>query len=208
VQARLAAERIHALGLGDRLTCVEGDFTDLPRSVPPADLAFAIESFVHGPSPDAFLQSCSRLIAPGGWLAICDDVLRLVPDGRAARTIERFKTGWHVNSLITRDMLIDRAEAAGFSHVETLDLTPWLELGRPRDRAIAAFVAAFGWLPLQRTPVAHVVGGSALQTCLRKGWVGYDLSWFQMTRSIDQTSGPFGALDRRSQSNSMSPPIR
>lgn len=54
VQARLAADRVRAAGLADRVTCIEGDYTRLPGGVAPADLAFAIESFVHGPSPARF----------------------------------------------------------------------------------------------------------------------------------------------------------
>jgi tocopherol O-methyltransferase len=179
VQAHMATERVRALGLADRVTCVEGDFTHLPAGIAPADAAFAIESFVHGPAPAAFFAECARLIRPGGALIICDDLRRPTTDPRAAPALQRFQRGWHVNTLITRAELIAHARAAGFAHEHSTDLTPWLELRRPRDRAIAAFVALCGWLPLARTPIAHVVGGSALQTCLARGWVGYELAWFR-----------------------------
>ena len=84
VQAALAADRIRALGLAERLTCLEGDYTSLPAGVPPADLAFAIESFVHGPSPRDFFAECARLVRPGGALVICDDLRRDTGDARAA----------------------------------------------------------------------------------------------------------------------------
>jgi cyclopropane fatty-acyl-phospholipid synthase-like methyltransferase len=179
VQAALAVDRIRALGLTERLTCLEGDYTSLPAAVAPADLAFAIESFVHGPSPRAFFAECARLVRPGGALVICDDLRGDTSDARAARTLDRFERGWHINSLITRDDLVRHAEAAGFALEEAIDLTPWLELGRPRDKAIALFVALFGWLPLARTPIAHVVGGSALQAGLARGWIGYHLVSFR-----------------------------
>lgn len=179
VQARLATERVSALGLADRVTCIEGDYTRLPEGLAPADLAFAIESFVHGPSPERFFAECARLVKPGGLLVICDDIRRPTDDPRATRVVEQFMRGWHVNTLLTADELRDLAGTAGFAHERTLDLTPWLELGRPRDRAIAAFVALFGWLPLSRTRVAHLVGGSALQTCLRSRWIGYDVVAFR-----------------------------
>jgi len=183
VQARLARERIEALRLSDRIQCIEADYTQIPSSVPPADVAFAIESFVHGPSPAAFFAECARLVRPGGLLFVCDDFRRPVLDPRADRAIEQFRRGWHVNTLLTRDELIAEARARGFAHEGTTNLTPWLELGRPRDRAIAVFVAAFGWLPLERTPVGHVVGGNALQTCLARGWVAYELAGFRRARS-------------------------
>jgi hypothetical protein len=71
------------------------------------------------------------------------------------------------------------AHAAGFVHEYTFDLTPWLELGRPRDRVLAALVALVGWLPPARARMGHVVGGTALQRCLRRGWIGYDLVRFR-----------------------------
>jgi SAM-dependent methyltransferase len=183
VQAHLAADRIRELGIADRLVCIEGDYTQVPAAVPPADLAFAIESFVHGPSPEAFFTECARLVRRGGMLVICDDFRRPSTDPRAARALARFQRGSHVSTLITRAELTAHAEAAGFSHEHSTNLTPWLELGQPRDAAIGAFVALFGWLPLDRTPIGHIVGGSALHTCLTRGWIGYDLVWLRRVRS-------------------------
>ena len=73
------------------------------------------------------------------------------------------------------------AARAGFEHLSTVDLTPHLRLGRPRDRVAALFIAVCGWLPLDRTRFGHLVGGTALQTCLGKGWIGYDLALFRRT---------------------------
>jgi SAM-dependent methyltransferase len=179
VQARLGTERIRAQGLSDRLTCLEGDYTQLPSGIDAADLAFAIESFVHGPAPEQFFAEAARLIRPGGLLVIGDDLRRDTADPRAARACDRFAQGWHINSLVTRDALYQLARDAGFVHETTTDLTPWLELGRPRDRAIAALVAMFGWLPLEKSRFGMLAGGSALQTCLRRGWIGYDLVRFR-----------------------------
>jgi tocopherol O-methyltransferase len=188
LQARLAMDRVRALGLAERVTCIEGDYTRLPGDVALADLAFAIESFVHGPSPERFFAECARLVKPGGLLVVCDDFRRPSDDPRAARAVEQFVRGWHINTLLAADELRALARAAGFEHESTIDLTPWLELDRPRDRAITALVALFGWLPLARTRVAHVVGGSALQTCLKRRWIGYDMVRFR--RSVTPAGGP------------------
>jgi SAM-dependent methyltransferase len=179
VQARLASERLQSLGLSERVTCVEADYTQLPPTVEAADLAFAIESFVHGPSPAAFFAACARLVRPGGRLVLCDDFRRADGGEPGRRAIQQFRRGWHVNTLLPRNEVIALAATAGFTCEAATDLTPWLELGRPRDRAIAAFLALFGWLPLERTRIGHVVGGSALQTCLERGWVGYELVVFR-----------------------------
>lgn len=179
VQAELAARRVREAGLSDRIDCLEGDFCDLPAAIPPADLAYAIESFVHVGDPSRFFEQCRRLIRPGGVLVIVDDVRRPGGGPAAARAIDQFCRGWHINTLLEPGELHALARTAGFEHESTLDLTPYLELNRTRDRVIGALIPLLGWLPLERTPFGHLVGGSALQECLAKGWVGYEMTVFR-----------------------------
>ncbi len=179
VQVRQADQRIREAGLGGRVVCREGDFCQLPDDLAPADLAYAIESFVHGPDPARFFESCAGLVRTGGVLVVCDDVLRGSDTAAARRTVRRFQQGWHLNTVITADALRRLASDAGFEHLSTDDLTPHLQLGRPRDHLIAWFVALCGWLPLERTRFGHLIGGNALRSCLSRGWIGYDLAVFR-----------------------------
>ncbi len=180
VQARLARERIAATGLADRVLCLEGDYGDLPAGVAQADAAYAIESFAHAPAPARFFAEAARLLRPGGLLAVCDDFARPSAAPAAQRAIARFRRGWRINTLLDRTALRSLAQAAGFRHLSTTELTPHLELGRPRDRLVALFVRLFGWLPIEGR-FGHLTGGDALQRCLRHGWIGYDLAWFRRT---------------------------
>ena len=179
VQARLAQQRLADAGRSDRIRCIEADFNELPDDCEAADLAYAIESFVHGPDPERFLDQCARILRPDGLLIICDDFRRPVTDRTAARTVDRFCRGWHVNSLLQPSTLRMLAGAAGFDHHSTVDLTQYLELGRPRDKAIVLFVGLFGWIPTVANHFDHLVGGSALQTCLSRRWIGYELAVFR-----------------------------
>ncbi|MCY4122495.1 MAG: methyltransferase domain-containing protein [Acidobacteria bacterium] len=178
VQARLATERIRAAELQDRIQCLEGDYGHAGLGLPAADLVYAIESFVHGPDPAAFFAQCARIVRPGGLLVICDDVLRPLGGRAARRAVDRFRRGWRINTLLNREELRALASAAGFAHRSTRDLTSFLEIGRPRDRLIGLLAALVAWLPVD-TRLGHLTGGSALQTCLRRGWIGYDLALFQ-----------------------------
>jgi cyclopropane fatty-acyl-phospholipid synthase-like methyltransferase len=178
-QAALGGRRVAELGLSGRLTIVEGDFCDPPSTLSPADLAYAIEAFVHSPSADRFFAGCARVVRAGGVLAICDDFTRPASGARAARAVARFRQGWRVNTLVGTDELRRCAAAAGFEHVSTTDLTPWLELDRPRDRASAALVPLLSVLPGAASRWAHLLGGSALQRCLANGWIGYELVVFR-----------------------------
>ncbi|MDA1183553.1 MAG: methyltransferase domain-containing protein [Acidobacteria bacterium] len=179
IQARLGTERVAARGLSDRVRCMTGDYGDLPRDVACADLAYAIESFVHSPAPDRFFAECGRIVRPGGLLVICDDVRRATSDGAAAHAIDRFRRGWHVNALLHPDELRTLARAAGFEHESTVDLTSALELGRVRDRAIGLMGTVCDRLSIGGPRLDYLLGGAALQRCLSRGWIGYELSVFR-----------------------------
>jgi SAM-dependent methyltransferase len=179
VQARLAQARIRDAGLSDRVACLVGDYNDLPPEVGTADLAYAIESFVHGPAPDRFFAQCRRLLRPGGVLVICDDFRRPTADPRAALAIERFCRGWHVNALLDQEALRALAGNHGLVHDSTVDLSACLELGRPRDRALKAVLPLLNLLPLAAGRFDYLSGGSALQECLAQGWIGYDFVTFR-----------------------------
>jgi len=194
VQCRIARTRIADTGLSDRVRCIEGDYTTLPASVDTADLAYAIESFAHGPSPERFFAQCQRLVRPGGLLVICDDVRRPATSPAALRAIDRFKHGWHINTLLRLDELLELARSTGFQQESIIDLSPWLELRRMRDRAIALPAALIHGLRRglhlilrsDQTLVRHVdrryghlLGGSALQDCLARGWIGYEFVVFR-----------------------------
>jgi SAM-dependent methyltransferase len=179
LQARLAAQRIRDAQLAGQLTCIEGDYCALPPHIERADLAFAIESFVHGPAPGAMLAAWARLIRPGGMLVMCDDFKRRTDSAAAMRAIDRFRRGWHINTLLSRDELQACARAAGFEHESSVDLSPWLEIRRARDRIINRLCAMAELLGLGGRRLDFLLGGRALQECLAHGWIGYDFTVFR-----------------------------
>ncbi len=178
VQQRIASRRIQEAGLQQRIQCVVGDYSDLSLVLPPADLAYAIESFVHSPDPEAFFAQCKRVVRRDGLLLICDDVLQASTDPRATPFIKRYKRGWHVHTLIEHPQLKQMAFDAGFRHCSTSNLTQHLELARPRDRGLSVLSGLLAWLPMDYC-LGHLRGGSALNKCLRRGWIGYEAMLFQ-----------------------------
>ncbi len=176
VQAALARERLRACGVSDRVECREASYDALPPSIPPADLAYAIESFAHAPAPARFFAECARLVRVGGVLAICDDVRRPTSDPRAPRAIARFVRGWRLNAVLLPSEIDALAQAAGFVREATLDLTPYVEPRTMGDRVLDTLL---GWLPLGATPLGPVLGGTALKTCQERGWLGYELAVFR-----------------------------
>ena len=178
VQQRIASNNIQKAGLQQRIQCVAGDYSDLSISLPKADLAYAIESFVHSPNPEAFFTQCKRVVRLDGLLLICDDVLQNSTNPRATHFVNRYKQGWQVHSLFERRHLKQMALDAGFEHCSTTDLTPHLELTRPRDRGLSILSGLLAWFPMDRC-LGHLRGGSALTKCLRQGWIRYEITLFK-----------------------------
>lgn len=154
---------------------VEADFACLP-DLDPAHMVYAIEAFVHATDAAGFFQQVAGLLPWGGRLFLIDDFLQT--DLRPSE-IERFEQGWRLSSLLPVNQVEQFAAAAGLEMIEHLDLTPFLNLGRPRDRFIRAMLSVPGVLRLNPTYLRALDGGDALQTCLKRGWIGYKLVGFQ-----------------------------
>jgi cyclopropane fatty-acyl-phospholipid synthase-like methyltransferase len=181
VQARRARELIAEANLGSSLVCLHGDFHELDPALSNVDLAFAIESFVLSPDASRFFEQCRRAVRHGGRLVICDDFLT---DDRELTKVERsqvrrFRHGWRVDSLLSVAQAAALASRNGFRLRRELDLTPHLELRRPRDLVIKAVVKALGWLDEEFEYLASLRGGDALQDALGSRAITYRVLVFE-----------------------------
>lgn len=183
-QAALAARRIESEGLASSVQCLKADFCELPPGLPRVDLAFSIEAFVHASSGAAFFRESARLVRPGGYLIVCDDFVaaaHLREQAAPRRWIERFGKGWVAGNLETEDEARGLARTAGFTHVETLDLSPYLEIRRPRDYLVGGLMRCLGWLPVKDSYWSMLYGGHAAQICLKRGWIKHLFMVWQRT---------------------------
>tara|TARA_R110000824_G_scaffold7892_4_gene35821 strand:- start:42711 stop:43565 length:855 start_codon:yes stop_codon:yes gene_type:complete len=173
-QSLLGRERIAKHKLQQKLHCMQGNFCKLPENLEKADLAFAIESFVHAESAETFFQQASGLLKPGGQLIICDDFLKdltVRQNKKALKWIKRFRRGWLIPSLLTPDQVDKYAEQHGLKRTETKDLTEFVKLNRPRDFLIAILMRILNTLALKNRYLQMLYGGHALQICLKKRWI-------------------------------------
>jgi SAM-dependent methyltransferase len=177
LQAAGAAQMVAEAGAGARVRCREGSYLSLPDDLAGrSDLTFSIEAFVHSPDPDGYFREAARTLRPGGKLVICDD-FRTSPappsSPRAARRLAEFRTGWRIGSLLTVDQVRAMAADHGLLLVRDLDLTPELELRRPRDRWTATLVMLGRAVRPSGDYWQSLVGGSALQWALSHGLLSY-----------------------------------
>lgn len=175
IQAARARERAQVLGLSSRVQCVHADFLALPDPIAPVQVALSIEAFMHSPTPHAYFEAAARLVLPGGVLIVCDDFLtargRAALSRREARWIAELRHGWVAPSIVTAAEADLAAEQAGFQRTRTLDLTPYLELRRPRDRVLSAIVSVARHLPIPGYRWRSLLGGNALQMGLVSGLI-------------------------------------
>lgn len=181
-QCKLANLRISKQDFSEQLTCIQSDFCKLPSGLQKADLAFAIESFVHAQSAGTFFHQASAIIKPGGLLVICDDFLTdnaLLKDKEAGHWLARFQKGWLINSLLTHKQINKYALQAGFKKVKNQNLTPYLQLNRPRDYFISMLINVIKKLSLKSEYFKMLYGGHALQKCLSQHWVSHEFIVWQ-----------------------------
>lgn len=153
-------------------------FTDAAfwNDVPdPIDAAFSIEASVHVRDLTPALREAAGKIRHGGRLVVVDDFLREAPPGsaREERWIREFKEGWHAPGLRRVSQLQKAAEDHGFALLENDDLTPYLELDRPRDLAARLFVSLLRWWPWKGAWFSNLYGGNALQLSLKARLFNY-----------------------------------
>lgn len=166
-------------------TFLEADFHDLP-SLDPVDVAFAIEAFIHAERPETVFEEVAHVLRPGGRLVLIDDFFAVPAPERSLspteqRWAETVRAGWHAHGLHSVSAATEMAEAHALSLVKNEDLTPHLSLDRPRDRFIE-----WGIVPLRpllwRWPYFRgLIGGDALQNCLKAGIIEYRHLVFQHT---------------------------
>ncbi len=154
---------------------VNGDFTALPEDLVGFDLAFAIESFVHAHSATAFFAEAARALRPGGSLVVIDDLL--IGDPTDPR-LDDFRIGWHVGNLVTVAEAEAMAGSVGLDLVESLDLSAYQRLGRPRDRVVRAAQPVLRRARGRSVWAEALVGGDALQRCHQAGLLEYGLLRF------------------------------
>ena len=174
-QARIARAAIARADLERRVDVRVGSYDAPPDG--PFDLVVAIESLAHSAHPAASVRAWAARLAPGGCIAIVDDL----PDSAAAgsRDLAVFKAGWRLPVLASAAELEATFHECGLSLVENVDLSPHL---RPRTLARIRLLEAVNRLAHRCFPSETLrvvldshLGGLALERLYRLGAMRYRL---------------------------------
>ncbi len=179
----------------NRIHFVEGCFLRLSSDRFKTDFSYSIEAFTHCSDPDIFFAVQADLLPPRGRLVIVDDCLsdEIGLSSRQMRLLDSYRRNWLLPGLRDLTALKSLAEEKGFRLIRDQNLTPYLRLGRPRDKAISLLVKFLGPLMEHDTYLRSLLGGNARQKCYLEGLIHYRLLVFEKIRSFSSAFTSFFA---------------
>jgi len=174
-QASTATHAAQRAGLADRVRILVRSYDNPPAG--PFDLVLAIESLAHSLAPAASLAELVRVLAPGGVVAIVDDMPE--PDAAVSPDLAAFQSGWRCPVLWSASRYHQELAALGMTVTVDRDLTTEF---RPRtlrrieqlerlNRALRWAIPSGAW----RAVMESHRGGLALERLYRHGLVRYRL---------------------------------
>jgi SAM-dependent methyltransferase len=181
-QAAAVAASAARTGLGDRVQAIVRTYDDPPPG--PFDLIVAIESLAHSADPRVSLTALARVLAPGGTIAIVDDMPEPTTAASAA-DLRVFKDGWRCPVLWDRARYAMAIDELGLHVLAERDLTAEC---RPRTfrhigrlERINRLVHRLAPFPSLRAIMDAHHGGLALERLSRAGLVRY---WMIVARRL------------------------
>lgn len=123
-QINTANKRAEKEGLAGIVTFAVADYTATHFSADTFDVVWAVESVCHTPEKRDFLQEAYRLLKPGGKLIIAEYLLSPRPHTIDEQSIiDRWLSGWAIESLDITKNFVAKAKDAGFANVQLQDFT-------------------------------------------------------------------------------------
>ncbi len=174
-QALEGMQRARQLGLADRVSLMQADYTCLPFADSSFSVFWALESLVHTRDRAEVLSEAYRVLQPGGRLVFAECLLRgapaLGPEEQAY--LQPALDGWAMPALYSVDSHRRMLAAAGFEDIAFEDRTASVRPSLRRLRRLCA-LAMPGARLLQRCGlfndrrVANVAGSLRLAQALER----------------------------------------
>lgn len=176
VQARRAAEQARADGFDDRVSFLVMDANHLDLPAASFDVVWVIECSEHLHDKAAFIAACSRVLHPGGKLALC--AWLRAGNGRSehARLVDEVCRGMLCPSLASAADHGEWMRAAGFDDIAFEDITRRVERTWTHCSAIVERpeMRALRWLMDERTR-NFVASFAAIRRAYAEGAMAYGM---------------------------------
>jgi SAM-dependent methyltransferase len=174
-QAAVARSAVAEAGLAARIDVRVASYDAPPAG--PFDGVIAVESLAHSTHPAATVAALAAHLAPGGWLAVVDDMP--TAEARGTEDLALFKAGWRLPVLTSAAELVAALERCGLALAADHDLTGEV---RPRTLRRIARLEALNRTLYRLTPSVGLRelldsyrGGLALERLYRNGLMTYRL---------------------------------
>ncbi len=174
-QCETGTRAIERVGLSDRVRILVSSYDQPPSG--PYDVILAIESLAHSPDPMKSVAALAAVLAPGGTIAIVDDMPE--PETAGSPDLDTFKAGWQTPVLWSAADFHAAFNRLGLAATGDRDLSP---LYRPRTLQRIRWLERFNRLLRRAVPVAtwralmdSYFGGLALERLYRQRAVRYRL---------------------------------
>ena len=163
-------------GAWGRVRIQQADFHRADEAVSASSVAFCIEAMAHSDDLDSFMASVARMLDSGGRLIVIDDFAE--SEAPPSRWLSTYRAHWLVPGVRPASEVERIAQSHGLRLVSNRDLTPWIHLGRPRDRLLRWTRPLWGWLSRWSDYVKSLSGGDARQRCLASGETRFRMMQF------------------------------
>lgn len=120
-QLQLAADRVHAEGLTDKITVQHADVNDMPFPAESFDAAWSSECLIHVPSWVESLRHIARVLRPGGRLVVTDCVERAPVDDETRAFLDNYYATVHCSYNKLND-IPQLVRDAGLELVELIEI--------------------------------------------------------------------------------------
>ena len=174
-QCERVNEEARRLGVSGRVKAVVHSYDDPLGG--PYDIVVAVESLAHSADPARTVGALARLLAPGGAIAIVDDMPE--PGADTDADLALFKAGWRLPVLWSAREYRAAFDTLGLTLQADADLTAGC---RPRGPAHVRTLMALNRIvstcvpvPALRDVMRSHRGGLALERLIRRGVLRYRL---------------------------------
>jgi tocopherol O-methyltransferase len=176
VQVKRATEQARAENLDDRVRfqVMDANHLDLPSAS--FDVVWVIECSEHLADKAGFIDTCARVLRPGGKLALCAWLAADAPNPEQTRLVADVCRGMLCPSLASQEDYIRWMRAAGFDDVAAENITRRVERTWAYCSAIVErpHLRALRWLMDQQTR-AFLQSFAAIHRAYAEGAMAYGM---------------------------------